>query len=64
MAPRPIAEEDAPSENVAAWLARIGPLVEGLSEDENINERTAEQQACWILANLLDFHRREDKAVR
>jgi uncharacterized protein len=29
----------------------------------DVVERTAEQQARWILANVLDWHRREDKAV-
>jgi uncharacterized protein len=63
--PRPLPGDGAPNENVAAWLIRINPVIEKLSADipADPEERTAEQQARWILANVLDWHRREDKAV-
>lgn len=63
--PRPEPGDASPTENIAAWLEKITPLVEALSAGlpADPQERTAEQQAKWILANLLDFHRREDKAV-
>jgi uncharacterized protein len=63
--PRPEPGDGAPNENVAAWLIRINPVIEKLTADipADPEERTAEQQARWILANVLDWHRREDKAV-
>ena len=61
---RPQVEDDQPTEDVAAWIALITPLVEALTGDvpPDPAERTREQHARWLLANLLDFHRREDKA--
>lgn len=64
--PRPTAKEDgAPNENVAAWLARITPVIEQLLEGipDSPEDRTAAQQALWLLANLIDWHRRETKAA-
>lgn len=62
--PRPEPGEAEASENVAAWLARITPLVEALTADvpADRQERTPEQHARWLLAHLLDWHRREAKA--
>ena len=61
---RPVAGEGDPSAAVSAWQARIEPvitrLVAGMPADPA--ERTEDQQAKWMLANLLDWHRREDKA--
>lgn len=61
---RPEPGDGSPSEKVAAWLARITPLVEALTTDvpADAAERTAEQHGRWLLGNMLDFHRREDKA--
>lgn len=61
---RPVPGDGSPSEKVAAWLARITPLVEALTANvpADAAERTAEQQGRWLLGNMLDFHRREDKA--
>jgi len=63
--PRPEPGDDTPSENVAQWLAIIAPLVEALSADVPVDplERTPEQQGRWLLAHMLEWHRREDKAV-
>ena len=63
--PRPEPSEAAASENVAAWLARITPLVDALIADVPADEaaRSPAQHAKWILANLLDWHRREEKAT-
>lgn len=63
--PRPEPGDGAPNENVAAWLIRINPVIAKLTADipADPEERTAEQQGRWILANVLDWHRREDKAV-
>jgi uncharacterized protein len=63
--PRPEPGDGSPNENVTAWLNKINPVIGKLTADipANPEERTAEQQARWILANVLDWHRREDKAV-
>ena len=63
--PRPAPGDAAPSEDLSDWLIRIRALIERLTADVPIDpeERTEEQQARWILANILDWHRREDKAV-
>jgi uncharacterized protein len=63
--PRPQAGDDSPNENVSAWLNKINPVIGKLTADTPANSagRTAEQQARWILANVLDWHRREDKAI-
>lgn len=61
---RPERGDGAPSEKVAAWLARITPLVEALTHDVPADpaDRTSEQHGRWLLAQMLDFHRREEKA--
>ncbi|MGM0560022.1 MAG: TM0106 family RecB-like putative nuclease [Pseudomonadota bacterium] len=63
--PRPAEGDGAPSENVSAWLERITPIVEALTTDVPVDpeDRNPEQHARWILANLLDWHRREEKAI-
>jgi uncharacterized protein len=64
--PRPQPGEDgAPNENVAAWLARIEPVIQRLLQDvpDDPGARTEAQHARWLLANLIDWHRREQKAV-
>jgi predicted RecB family nuclease len=62
---RPVPGDPAPSENVADWIAAITPLIERLIADVPVdpNDRSAEQHGRWLLAHLLDWHRREDKAV-
>lgn len=64
--PRPVPEPDgAPNPNVAEWLARVGAVFDRLATDVPVEplERTEEQQARWLLANLLDWHRREVKVA-
>jgi predicted RecB family nuclease len=51
-------ELDERQERVAALVAR---LTNGLPVDKAV--RTREQQAQWLLAQLLDWHRRENKAA-
>jgi predicted RecB family nuclease len=62
---RPAPGDGAPSENIAEWVETISPLVEALSAGVPADplDRTAEQHGRWLLANLLEWHRREDKAV-
>ena len=63
--PRPKSSAGSPSENVTDWLILINALVEQLSVDvpAEPEERNKQQQARWILANILDWHRREEKSV-
>ena len=63
--PRPPATPPEPTEDRSAWQARIEKLIRQLTSDVplEVQERRAEQQARWILAYVLDWHRREDKVV-
>jgi predicted RecB family nuclease len=63
--PRPQPGDGAPNEKITDWLIRIKALFEKLTAGipADPQERTKEQQALWILANILDWHRREEKAV-
>ena len=63
--PRPEPGDGAPNEKITDWLVRINPVIAKLTADipADLEERTAAQQARWILANVIDWHRREDKAV-
>lgn len=63
--PRPQAGDGAPTEKITDWLLKINALIGRLTADVPVDpeERSAEQQARWILANVLDWHRREEKAV-
>ena len=59
--PRAAPGDGSPGENVSAWLSKINPIIAKLTADlpADAEERTAEQQARWILASVLDWHRRE-----
>lgn len=63
--PRPEPADGEAGEDTAAWLARIEPVVarllEGVPDDKA--DRTPEQHGRWLLSNLLDWHRREQKAT-
>lgn len=63
--PRPAPGQDGPSEELSERQRRVQALVERLTADipADPEERTREQQATWVLAYLLDWHRREDKAA-
>lgn len=62
---RPEPGDGAPSENLSEWLELITPLIEQLVADVPVDpeQRSAEQHARWLLANLLEWHRREEKAT-
>ena len=62
--PRPTLKEGTPSEKVSARQQRVAVLVAALTAGVpiDIEARTQDQQASWILAQLLDWHRREAKA--
>ncbi|MBN9614739.1 MAG: TM0106 family RecB-like putative nuclease [Acidobacteriales bacterium] len=63
--PRPVPGDGAPNEKVTDWLVKISALIERLTADipADPEERNQDQQARWVLANILDWHRREEKAV-
>jgi predicted RecB family nuclease len=62
---RPAAKAGDPAPQISAWQERIDRLVGRLTDrtPADLHERSAEQQARWILAYILDWHRRELKAV-
>lgn len=63
--PRPEARPGEPSEDLAARLQQVAAimdrLVAGLPADES--EWTGEQRARWLLAQELEWHRREEKSA-
>ncbi|PDT73056.1 TM0106 family RecB-like putative nuclease [Bradyrhizobium sp. C9] len=61
--PQPKAAEIG--EDLSAWKRRVAGLVARLTSDvpDDVAERSAEQQARWLLAHLIDFFGRENKAV-
>ncbi len=63
--PRPELRGGEPSETVDEQQQRVQALYERLAGDlsPDPDERDAEQQARWLLANMLDWHRREKKAT-
>ncbi|MET0553720.1 MAG: TM0106 family RecB-like putative nuclease, partial [Vicinamibacteria bacterium] len=62
--PRPDVKAPEMPESVSELEARVAPIVERLTADVPApeSERTAEQHARWLLAQLLSWHRRESKA--
>ncbi len=63
--PRPQPGDGTPNEKITDWLLRINALIGRLTADVPADpaERSEEQQARWLLANIVDWHRREEKAV-
>ncbi len=61
---RPPEESGAPSEQIGEREARARELAQRLLEGvpELAEDRSEEQQAQWLLAHMLDWHRREEKA--
>src|ERR1700733_5269848 len=63
--PRFIDRDEEASEELSEWQKRVaalaGELAEGIPQDAE--DRTEEEQATWLLANVLDWHRRESKAA-
>ena len=62
---RPVPGEGQASEQLTEWQQMIQSLGERIAGDVFIppEDRDPEQQARWVLANILDWHRREEKAV-
>jgi predicted RecB family nuclease len=63
--PRPEAQDGAPSEELNERQKLVAAVVGQLCADvpDNLEERSDEQTARWMLAQLLDWHRRENKAT-
>jgi predicted RecB family nuclease len=63
--PRPPSTSGEPSEELDEALGRTRELVKKLAGGLPVDPlvRSTEQQAQWILAQLLEWHRREDKAL-
>ncbi len=63
--PRPAPKEGLPSEEVGEAERRIQALFERLTRDVPAGPaaRSEAERARWLLAHLLEFHRREDKAT-
>jgi predicted RecB family nuclease len=61
--PRPTIKDGAPSDNLSERQQRVAALVARLvdSVPSDPAERSSEQAAQWMLAQLLDWHRREEK---
>ena len=62
---RPSLSEGEPSQALTERQLKIAALVERLTlgVPDDPAERTSEQQARWILAHCLDWHRREDRVA-
>jgi predicted RecB family nuclease len=63
--PRPALKTGEPTEDLSAYLERVRQVSARLVADvpEEESERTDEQRAHWLLAQLLEWHRREDKSA-
>jgi predicted RecB family nuclease len=62
--PRPQSEAAEPSAKVDERQQRVAALRDKLTNDfpVDLEKQSEEQRACWLLANLLEWHRREEKA--
>ncbi|MDA1370241.1 MAG: TM0106 family RecB-like putative nuclease [Proteobacteria bacterium] len=63
--PRPPIPEPTPLEDLNERAKKVLALIGKLTQDVPVDrvERSEEQHARWLLAYLLDWHRREEKAV-
>jgi len=63
--PRPPIGDGSPSENIAERGREVAEIMDALLEGapSERTERSDDQQARWLLAYLLEWHRREDKAA-
>jgi hypothetical protein len=62
---RPQPKSGDASESLTNWQQKIERLVVRLTQDIPVEkvDRSIEQQSKWLLAFILDWHRRENKAV-
>lgn len=59
---RPTAESGEPSEGVSDWEAKVAERVAALTGGLDADDRGEEAEARRLLADLLDWHRREEKS--
>ena len=63
---RPEPREEEPSGPLSEremMIRELGTRIAGEGIPELVSERSGEEQARWVLANILDWHRREEKPV-
>lgn len=62
--PRPEPKSPDPGDKLADDLRKVAELRSRLTSNipEDPMQRTPEQGACWLLAEMLEWHRREDKS--
>jgi predicted RecB family nuclease len=62
--PRFVNREEETQDNLTEWLARVERVVAALTESipADRDEWTDEHRAKWLMAQLVDWHRREDKS--
>jgi uncharacterized protein len=67
LVPRPPAESGEPGEGLAALIEKTSPLVTSLMAElgggVRGSEQGEEQSARWLLAQMLEWHRRENKST-
>ncbi|MCY4356923.1 MAG: TM0106 family RecB-like putative nuclease [Gammaproteobacteria bacterium] len=61
---RPEPNEAEASENISEWAVKVAELMRLLTKElpEDADDWSPTHSARWLLANLLDFHRRENKS--
>jgi predicted RecB family nuclease len=62
--PRPAPKASEPSDELSAQVQRARLIATRLTESLPADETdwTKEQKACWLLAQMLEWHRREEKS--
>lgn len=62
---RPLPKAGDAGQDLTEWQQKIADLIQRLTHDISVDvaERTPEQHARWLLAYILDWHRREEKAI-
>jgi len=62
---RPLPKSGDASQDLTDWQQKIAALIHRLTDDVPVDtaERNTEQHAKWLLAYVLDWHRREEKAA-
>lgn len=62
---RPPIQSGEASEALGAWQEKVNALAARLASDvpSDIADRSEEQHARWLLAQIVDWHRRENKAL-
>ena len=62
---RPAPQSGEAGEDLSAWQQKVADLIGRLTHNVPVDrtERSQEQHGRWLLAHILDWHRRENKAV-